>query len=314
MGKPASEAEINLIFKMPDQGIRYNLIKTDKDGLFTLNGLVFEESMSFSYQLNAEKAGKNSVQVYFQPAFSFLPLRSALPSHNYMLTQRNPTETIPLEVQRSVTNISSQNILNEKETVIEEVKIKAKKKDLTKKLNNELSSSLFRSINETVIDFVNDNQNAQGYSNILQYLQGRVAGLQIQMQGGNYIATNRGGNMEFFLDEMKVDARQISTIPISSIAMIKVIKGNFAGSFGGNGAVVIYTRRGGTTGSVIDTTLPSNLTEIKLNGYDKELPFNNGIYDEESAKSVPEDKRSILYWNPYLESKAGEPTVVQWYN
>lgn len=315
LGKPASEAEINLIFKMPDQGIKYNLIKTDKEGMFTLNGLVFEDSMAFSYQLNGEKTNKNSVQVYFQPAFSFLPFRSNLPSNNYTLVQRNSTDTIPIEIERAVANKSSQTNLREKETLIEEVKIKAQKKDLTKKLNNELSSPLFRSGNETVFDLVNENQNAQGSQNILQYLQGRVAGLQIQMQGGSYTATNRGGPMEFFLDEMRVDASQISNIPVSNIAMVKVIKGNFAGSFGGgNGAVAIYTRRGGTTGSGVDTTLPSYLTEIKLKGYDKEVPFNNGIYDEESAKSVPEDKRSILYWNPYLESKSGEPTIVQWYN
>lgn len=315
LGKPASEAEINLIFKMPDQGIKYNLIKTDKEGVFTLSGLIFEDSMSFSYQLNGEKTTKNSVQVYFQPTFSFLPFRSNLPSNNYTLTKRNPTDAVPIEIERAVANKSSQTSLREKETLIEEVKVKAQKKDLTKKLNNELSSPLFRSGNETIFDLVNENQNAQGSQNILQYLQGRVAGLQIQMQGGNYTATNRGGTMELFLDEMRVDANQISNIPISNIAMVKVIKGNFAGSFGGgNGAIAIYTRRGGTTGSVIDTTLPSNLTEIKLNGYDKEIPFNNGIYDQESAKSVPEDKRSILYWNPYLESKSGEPTIVQWYN
>lgn len=315
LGKPASEAEINLIFKMLDQGIKYNLIKTDKEGMFTLNGLVFEDSMAFSYQLNGEKTNKNSVQVYFQPSFSFLPFRNNLPSNNYTLVQRNSTDTIPIEIERAVANKSSQTNLREKETLIDEVKIKAQKKDLTKKLNNELSSPLFRSGNETVFDLVNENQNAQSSQNILQYLQGRVAGLQIQMQGGSYTATNRGGPMEFFLDEMRVDANQISNIPVSNIAMVKVIKGNFAGSFGGgNGAVAIYTRRGGTTGSGVDTTLPSNLTEVKLNGYDKEVPFNNGIYDEESAKSVPEDKRSILYWNPYLERKSGESTIVQWYN
>ncbi|MBD3904791.1 hypothetical protein NAL32_10045 [Chryseobacterium sp. Ch-15] len=315
LGKPASEAEINLIFKMPDQGIKYNLIKTDKEGMFTLSGLIFEDSMAFSYQLNGEKTNKNSVQVYFQPAFSFLPLRSNLPFSNYTLVQRNSTDTIPIEIERAVANKSSQTSLREKETLIEEVKVKAQKKDLTKKLNNELSSPLFRSGNETIFDLVNENQSAQGSQNILQYLQGRVAGLQIQMQGGNYTATHRGGPMEFFLDEMRVDAGQISNISVSNIAMVKVIKGNFAGSFGGgNGAIAIYTRRGGTTGSVVDTTLPSNLTEIKLNGYDKEIPFNNGIYDEESARSVPEDKRSILYWNPYLESKPKEPTIVQWYN
>lgn len=48
--------------------------------------------------------------------------------------------------------------------------------------------------------------------------------------------------------------------------------------------------------------------------YQLKIPFNNGIYDEESSKSVSEDKRSILYWNPYLENKSGEPTIVQWYN
>ena len=315
LGKPASEAEINLIFKMPDQGIKYNLIKTDKEGMFTLSGLIFEDSMAFSYQLNGEKTNKNSVQVYFQPAFSFLPLRSNLPFSNYTLVQRNSTDTIPIEIERAVANKSSQTSLREKETLIEEVKVKAQKKDLTKKLNNELSSPLFRSGNETIFDLVNENQSAQGSQNILQYLQGRVAGLQIQMQGGNYTATHRGGPMEFFLDEMRVDASQISNISVANIAMVKVIKGNFAGSFGGgNGAIAIYTRRGGTTGSIVDTTLPSNLTEIKLNGYDKEIPFNNGIYDEESAKSVAEDKRSILYWNPYLERKSNEPTIVQWYN
>lgn len=315
LGKPASEAEINLIFKMPNQGIKYNLIKTDKEGMFTLSGLIFEDSMAFSYQLNGEKITKNSVQVYFQPTFSFLPFRSNLPSNNYTLIKRNPTDTVPIEIERAVANKSSQKSLQEKETVIEEVKIKVQKKDLTKKLNDELSSSLFRSIDEIVFDLVNENQNAQGSQNILQYLQGRVAGLQIQMQRGNYTATNRGGTMELFLDEMRVDANQISNIPVSNIAMVKVIKENFAGSFGGgNGAIAIYTRRGGTTGSVVETTLPSNLTEIKLNGYDKEVPFKNGIYDEESAKSVSEDKRSILYWSPYLESKSGEPTIVQWYN
>lgn len=120
--------------------------------------------------------------------------------------------------------------------------------------------------------------------------------------------------MELYLDEVRVDENQIATLPVSNIAMVKVIRGNFVGNSGGRGgAIAIYTRRG-VSGSIIDISLPSNLVESKLNGYDKEIPFNNGIYDEESAKSVPEDKRSILYWNPYLESKSRNPTTVQWYN
>jgi hypothetical protein len=36
-------------------------------------------------------------------------------------------------------------------------------------------------MNEQVFDLVNENQDAQGSQNILQWLQGRVAGLTFQM-------------------------------------------------------------------------------------------------------------------------------------
>ncbi len=315
LGKPASEAEINLIFKMPNQGIKYNVVTTNKDGLFTLNGLIFEEDMKFSYQLNSEKATKNAVQVYFQPNFSFLPLNINLPKTQYQLVPRNKGDKISQEIERAIVNKSSTAEINEKVTLIEEVTIKAQKKDLTKKLNSELSSPLFKSNNEVVFDFVNDNMGAQASFNILQWLQGRVAGLQIQMQGGNYTASFRGSPIAFFLDEMRMDASQISTIPVPSIAMIKVIRGSFAGNFGGgDGAIAIYTKRGGTTGATIDPTLPSTLTEIKLTGYDKEVPFINNIYEDERLRNIAQDKRDVLYWNPYVESKPSESTVIQWYN
>ncbi|WP_404986449.1 hypothetical protein ACI513_04995 [Chryseobacterium sp. M5] len=314
LGKPVSETEINLIFNTPDQGIKYNLIKTDKEGMFALNNLIFEDSMPFYYQINGEKASKSSTKIYLQPAFAFLPLKNNLPSNNYTLTQRNLNDTPPLEIERAVTNKVSQAFFKEKETIIEEVKIKAQKKDLTKKLNNELSSPVFKTVDEIVFDLVNDHQGAQFSPNIFQYLQGRVPGVQIQMQGNQYSVSNRNGSMTLYLDEVRVDESQIATLLVSNIAMIKVMRGNFAGNSGGNGgAIAIYTRRG-VSGSTIDPSLPSNLIESKINGYDKEVPFNNEIYAEESARSVPEDKRSILYWNPYLESKSGEFTTVKWYN
>lgn len=314
LGKPVSETEINLIFNTPDQGIKYNLIKTDKEGMFALNNLIFEDSMPFYYQINGEKASKSSTKIYLQPAFAFLPFKNNLPSSNYTLTQRSLNYTPPLEIERAVTNKASQAFFKEKETIIEEVKIKAQKKDLTKKLNDQLSSPVFKTVDEIVFDLVNDHQGAQFSPNIFQYLQGRVPGVQIQMQGNQYSVSNRNGSMTLYLDEVRVDESQIATLLVSNIAMIKVMRGNFAGNSGGNGgAIAIYTRRG-VSGSTIDPSLPSNLIESKINGYDKEVPFNNEIYDEESAKSVPEDKRSILYWNPYLESKSGEPTIVQWYN
>lgn len=314
-GKPAANSELNLIFKMPDAGMKFNMIKTDSNGLFWLNNLAFEDTMKFSYQLNSkDKAAISSTQVYFQPDFSFIPLRKELPDSRMKLTDRVQGEEIPEKVAKSIANLSSEKFINEKITDIEEVKIKGDKRNKTQKLNETLSSPLFKSANEMVFDFVNDN-NGAGAINILQWLQGRVPGLQISSQGMNATATMRGGPVELFLDEMRADASLISSISVSDVAMIKVIRGMFSGSSGGgNGAIIIYTRRGGITGSVPDNGQSKTLKDMTLKGYDKEEPFKNEIYDDIDAQSLSKDSRSTLYWNPYLPNQSKEPTKINFYN
>ncbi|MCU7616859.1 hypothetical protein NZ698_06595 [Chryseobacterium sp. PBS4-4] len=313
-GKPAANADLNLIFKMPEAGMRFHQIKTDASGLFALNNLVFEDTMTFSYQLNSsDKAAVSNTQVYFQPDFSFVPLRKELPESRMKLTERIQGEEVPAKVAQSIANLTSEKFINEKITDIEEVKIKADKRGKTQKLNDQLSSPMFKSANEMVFDFVNEN-NGMGAINVVQWLQGRVPGLQINSQGGNTTATMRGGNVEIFLDEMKIDGSLVSTISVPEVAMIKVVRGFFMGSSGGgNGAILIYTRRGGITGSVPDTQSKS-LKEMKLKGYDKEEPFNNQIYENIETQTLTKDSRSTLYWNPYLPKDDKEPTTVQFYN
>lgn len=315
-GKPAANADLNLIFKMPDSGLKFHQIKTDNSGLFALDNLVFEDTMNFSYQLNtSDKAIANSTQIYFQPAFSFIPLRKDLPSTPMKLTERIQGEELPEKVAKSVSTVTFEKFINEKITDIEEVKIKGERKNKTKKLNDALSSPLFKSMNEMVFDFVNDN-NMIGGNNILQWLQGRVPGLQISSQGPNTTATMRGGNVDIFLDEMRVDASQISMISVSDVAMIKVIRGFFSGGFGGggNGAIAIYTKRGGITGSAPDNGQSKSLKEMKLKGYDKEEHFNNTMYENVPQTDLAKDTRSTLYWNPNLQKDDAGSAKIKFYN
>lgn len=311
-GKPAPNTDLNLMFAS-GSGTKLFQVKTDNNGFFTLNNLVFDNSMKFSYQLNS-KESKNESSVYFQPNFSFISYKKELPTSAFKLTERVVEDKLSTETARSITTLKTQKIINEKITDIEEVVIKGQKKDKTKKLNSELSSALFKSANEQIFDFVNDPQ-AQGSTNILQWLQGRVAGLQIQSENGTYTPYLRGQKVGIYLDEMPIEANQIAGLSVSDIAMIKVIKGFFAGGFGGgSGAVAIYTRRGGSTGSITDPSKPSQLRQITLNGYDQEAPFNNPNYENQSFKDISQDTRSVLYWNPYLEVQEKEPTNVQFYN
>ena len=109
------------------------------------------------------------------------------------------------------------------------------------KLNDLYCSGLFKTAYGTIIDLT-DNTSAQGYFNILDWLQGRVAGLQIYINRyGNRIPFIRGSRAAIFVDEMQVDAGYLNALTVNDIAMIKVIKEPFVGSFGANSAVAVYT-------------------------------------------------------------------------
>lgn len=310
-GKPAPNTEVNLIFGS-EPGSRMSQIKSDNNGFLTLNNLVFEDSMKFFYQLNSEpKDINNNYSVYFQPTFSFIPYKKNLPSTSYKLVQRPADDKPSDEVSRSLTALNAQKVISGNITNIEEIKLKGEVKNKTKKLNDELSSPGFKSVNEQVFDFVNDSS-IMTSTNVLKWLQGRVAGLTVQMQRGSYTASLRGAQVGIYLDEMLVDPSQVENISTSDIAIIKVIKGFFAGGFGGggNGAIAIYSRRGASPDKIVS----SKLRQITLTGYDKEAPFEAPSYDNEKFKGVAQDTRSVLYWNSFFEALPEEPSKVQFYN
>lgn len=312
---PAADKSLNLIFTVPDFGSKLVPVQTDKNGFFTLSGMVFEDTIDVAYQLDKnQKSQKDEVKVFFQPDYSFIPYKKALPDHRFILVKKTPGEEPDPEINRYIATRRNQNLINEKITDIEEVKIKASKRDKTKKLNEELSSPLFRSINEEVFDFVNDNKEAQTSSNILMWLQSRVAGLQINLQQGTYTAYIRDRKTDIYLNEMKVGADQIANFPVSSIAMVKVIKGMFLGNFSsGGGVILIYTHKGSMG---IDTSQQkySGLKNYKFKGYGKEAPFNSPKYNDSNFSGLTDDRRAVLYWNPDYTVEPNASNTVTFFN
>ena len=120
------------------------------------------------------------------------------------------------------------------------------------KLNNEYCTGLFKSYDGTIIDLVNDNKTANGYLNILEWLQGRVAGLQIYYTSyGTPVPFIRNTRASIFVDEMPVDPGFFChAAPLrgseADIAMIKIIKQPFVGAVGngGGGTIAVYTIKG----------------------------------------------------------------------
>ena len=109
-------------------------------------------------------------------------------------------------------------------------------------LNEQYASGLFKNAEGTIIDV--ENENVQGYLNILDWLNGRVAGLQIFVtRGGIRVPVIRGSAATIFVDEIQMDPSYLNFISVNDIGMIKVIKGPFAGAIGNGGGstIAIYT-------------------------------------------------------------------------
>ena len=111
-------------------------------------------------------------------------------------------------------------------------------------LNDQYASGMFKNAEGTIINV--ENENAQAYFNILDWLNGRVAGLQVFVTwGGVRVPVIRGSIATIYVDEMRMDPSFLNAFSVNDIAMIKVIKGPFAGAIGngGGGVVAIYTIR-----------------------------------------------------------------------
>ena len=110
------------------------------------------------------------------------------------------------------------------------------------KLNEQYCTGLFKSTQGTILDLENS-PGAGAYSNILDWLEGRVAGLKVyKKRSGTRIPYIRNQVASIFVDEQQVNASYLNSFPASDIAMIKVIRSPFfGGSNAGAGAIAIYT-------------------------------------------------------------------------
>ena len=112
-------------------------------------------------------------------------------------------------------------------------------------LNDQYASGMFKGADGTIFDI--ENENVQAYFNILDWLEGRVAGLQVFVsKSGVRVPVIRQSIATIYVDEIRMDASFLNALSVHDIAMIKVIKGPFAGAIGngGGGVIAIYTWKG----------------------------------------------------------------------
>jgi hypothetical protein len=200
----------------------------------------------------------------------------------------------------------------QKVKVLEGVEVRARQKSPEQKMDEQYTSGFFTG-GDGYTFLVGDDPLAGSSMSVLDYLQGKVAGLQITGTGPSGGSLSwRGGTPSLFVNEMTADVSLVQSTSMTDVAMIKVFRPPFFGAPGGGagGAIAVYTKKGAQANSSA-----KGLDFISIAGYSELKEFYAPDYSSPLSDKDKNDYRSTLYWNPYLVfDKLNRRFVIPFYN
>jgi hypothetical protein len=222
------------------------------DGTFAIRNWLFEDNALLAFHRAKDNNQPLNISISSQLDSTFEPL--AVAGRTFYIG--NPPAAVRPSLNKPVE--TPEALFADRGIMLPAVIVRRTAKTRAQQFNEEYVSGLFRSGDERLIDIMDD-PSAIGFINVFNYLQGRVAGLQIAPTGA---ASWRGGQVTFFLDEVRVSAQQIGNIPMTDITIVKAYPPPFIGAPGGGAGIAVYTRRGGEA-----NYLPVNRQVFKVRGY-----------------------------------------------
>jgi hypothetical protein len=288
------QKELTGILKTKNGASNFFTMPVNSLGEFSHDGLYFFDTAKLHYQLNNDKDKTLTTTASF--AFKNNFIKAPLQSISMLSGLYSPEKIDSSILQKSS---SMANLLrNQKERnrikTLETVTIRSSQKSLKQKMDEEYTSGFF-SGGDGYTFTTEDDPFSKSAMSILAYLQGKVAGLQINTSGEGS-ATWRGSPTSFFVNEVTSDLSRLQGINMNDVAMIKVFRPPFFGAIGGGsgGAIAIYMKKG-----VSDNSKIIGLPVAFINGYSIIKEFYSPDYEKKPDPDV-NDYRATLYWNPNL--------------
>lgn len=288
-----------------DSATRMIIMPINTDGTFNDPDVVLFDTVQFYYSLKSKffKSAEARFMTDRLPAPNYSVFSKGLAGYHRVFDTTGSFRHRLLASE----SIRFQEALRGK--MMENVTVQANRKTPVQELDEKYPTGFFKGGDGYQFDLINDPLSS-GYMSIFNYLQGKVAGLQIM--GEPPTLSWRGGAPGLFLDEIPTDISMISTIPVSDIAYVKVFRPPFmGGSNGSNGAIAIYTRRGNDA----QHSGAKGLTTTKVMGYTPIREFYSPNYDRFDPRHEQPDVRTTLYWNPLLGTTKTNNTIrIVFYN
>ena len=271
-------------------------IPVNKDGSFNQGGLFFFDTVKLFYQLNNDKNKTLTNRASFSFNNGLIKSPAVYPQllAGLYFLPHPPQDILLKSIQQY--NLYEAQVKQQKIKVLETVTVTGKLISPQDKLDKEYASGLFSSGNSKIF-VTEDDPFAQSAISVLDYLKGKVAGLQITTDGpsGGSIS-RRGSTTDVFLNEINADIGLLQSTSMKDVAMIKVFDPPFFGAAGGGagGAVAVYTKKGHSSNASV-----KGLNATTLYGYSSIKEFYVPDYSNNNDAKT-NDYRSTLYWNPYL--------------
>ncbi len=302
-GKPLTKGDLSFTYTTRDSVTNMLAASIEKDGSFALPQLLFEGNQLFRYSLNNDKWIELGVTMdTSKPEDRFpLPFRK-----NDLMVNRSlfADETKLALVKEMHTILLSDSISS---TGLRGVTVTARKVPPKQQVNDRYTSGMFRSMGSAkTLDLINDPP-SPAY-NILDHLQGQIAGLLISSGGGNYtIQANRQLSLtlmpevRLFLNEMPTTIDFLKGIRATDVALVKYYPPGMGGGIptvGIGAALAVYTKKPTDGG----TEMIGAMSQFKYPGY---LLTKDFVNDYLQKNTLGVGRRNTVFWNPNLFPEEG---------
>ncbi len=324
-GEPLRKGEITLVIEK-DREMAFLTQKTGDAGEFHFTGLLFNDTAQVYVQAK-NRRGKQNTKIEVLPSHSVKVSKEVLNS-----LQKDPDANSALEIL-----VYEQNRINDRY---------ARNQTAGRSSRNDQNTSLtisrdghFR-LYERADHVIEIQEHEASYGNILDFLVGKVAGLditedQVTIRGTSSLDGNSGPL--FLIDGVPVitnsvisftnnsreedepqDFKQetrnpaidkIKAIPLGDIEKVEVLKSpqNLAifGTEGSNGVIALYTRK-------LRNPQPRvirGVLEHKIAGFAPQRKFYAPKYLPETMPDDRPDYRTTLFWEPQTELNNGKATL-----
>ncbi len=304
--------EINGILEFKDKRREFLNTPVQPDGKFSFSGMIFYDTAKLFYQFNKDKNKTLTSRTDFVIKNNLL--KAPLQVDNFFIPDLSLPDTISLSKITETRLMQLNDIELQKSKTLKTVEVTTKiltQKDL---IDKEYTSGYFSNgpTGHSRIILPEDDPAFLSSQDLFSYLQGRIAGLQISVNGNDASITWRGIPTSLFVDEipqssislnppgqLTEDPSYMLSLPMSEIAMIKIFDPPFFGagsvSYGGQGgAISVYLKRATTS-----SQMSKGLDYIEVPGYSPIREFYSPDYSIVNQANIP-DYRNTLYWYPFV--------------